>query len=153
MSLSDLQKFIILAETDTSMKADLKPIVEALDADAAELDDADLNVLYEKLISLAASKDLNVVLDDFDEWDAQAGEDESKDEMSEGFELTDEELEAVAGGRRRNRRRRRSGGGSRRGGGRRRVRAGRGRGGGLGVFGHIAADLIVRAVTPGTDQL
>ena len=100
MSLSDLQKLLSLAETDTSLKAEFKAIGEALEADAAEPDDANLNAVYEKFISLAASKNLNVVLDDFEELDAQTSEDESQEEVSEGVELSDEDLEAVAGGSR-----------------------------------------------------
>ena len=105
MSLSDFQKFLYLAETDPLLKSELNEIREALEA-AAEPDDAILNVVCERFISLAASKNLNVVLDDFGEWYAQASEDESQEEVSEGVELSDEDLEAVAGGRRRPPRRR-----------------------------------------------
>ena len=87
MSLSDFQKFLYLAETDPLLKSELNEIREALEA-AAEPDEAILNVVCDRSISQAASKNLNVVLDDFGEWYAQASEDESKDEMSGVVELT-----------------------------------------------------------------
>jgi len=100
MSLSDFQKFLAIAETDTSLKAELKAIGEAFKDDS---DDATISDAYDKFISLAASRDLKIVEDDFDEWQAQAqaqaSEDKFKEMMTGEVELSDEEMESVAGGK------------------------------------------------------
>ena len=89
-----------MAETDTSLKAELKAIGEAFKDDS---DDATISDAYDKFISLAASRDLKIVEDDFDEWQAQAqaqaSEDKFKEMMTGEVELSDEEMESVAGGK------------------------------------------------------
>ena len=96
MSLQDLQKFLACAETDVSLKNEFKAIGTGL---AEDTDEAIVCDKYEKFCSLAASKGLTIVEDDFDEWEAQASEDQFKEMLDGEVELSDADMEAVAGGK------------------------------------------------------
>jgi len=99
MSQSVFQIFLTMADTDISLKVEFNATAEALKADKAISDDATINDIYEKFISLAPSRDLKIVKDYFDERHVQAGENHFKEMMTGDVELSDGDMESVSSGK------------------------------------------------------
>lgn len=96
MSLSDLESLIKMAETDSALQAEF---IAIYNLSKNNFSDDVMKEMNDKLISLAQSRNLTITSEDIDAFAAKADETKFSEMLSASVELSDDDLESVAGGK------------------------------------------------------